>query len=118
MRDSRLEVKIYNILLDAGLPFEEEYEFPGLIGKSGRALRFDFCIFDEEGNIDFLIEAQGRQHYVPVAHFGGQRALYVQKQNDIKKRQYCIDHNLMLVTIPYYDEPKINYDYIMQAAGY
>lgn len=118
MRDSRLERKIFDILLEAGLPFEEEYEFPGLIGKSGRALRFDFCVFDDDNNIDFLIEAQGRQHYVPVPHFGGERALYAQKQNDIKKRQYCIDHNLNLVTIPYYDEPNVNYDYIMRAAGY
>ena len=52
MRDSLLEIKIYNILKDAGLPFEEEYEFEGLVGKSGRNLRFDFCIFDNY-SVDF-----------------------------------------------------------------
>ena len=54
MRDSIGEIKIYEILTDAGLPFEEEYEFEGLVGKSGRNLRFDFCVFDDCGNIDFL----------------------------------------------------------------
>lgn len=118
MRDSQMEVKIYEILKDAGLPFEEEYEFAGLVGKSGRPLRFDFCIFDDCGNIDFLIEAQGRQHYVPVGKFGGSKALWYQKYNDTLKRKYCLEHGLKLISIPYYDEGKITYDYIMQAAGY
>lgn len=118
MRDSKMEIKIFEILKDAGLPFEEEREFPGLVGKSGRPLRFDFCVYDDDHNIDFLIEAQGRQHYVPVGKFGGSRALKYQKYNDMLKRKYCLEHNLKLVTIPYYDEGKITYDYIMQAAGY
>lgn len=118
MRDSKLEIKIYDILIEAGIPFEEEYEFAGLVGKSGQPLRFDFCVFTDDGDIDFLIEAQGRQHYVPVSKFGGSRALYYQKYNDTQKRKYCLDHNITLVTIPYYDEHKVNYDYIMQAAGY
>lgn len=118
MRDSLMEIKIYDILTDAGLPFEEEYEFDGLVGSSGRPLRFDFCIFTDDGDIDFLIEAQGKQHYVPVGKFGGGRGVARQKHNDVLKRKYCLDHNLTLVTIPYYDEGKITYDYIMQAAGY
>lgn len=118
MRDSIMEIKIYNILTDAGLPFEEEYEFSGLVGKSGRNLRFDFCVFDDAGDIDFLIEAQGQQHYVPVGKYGGARHLRYQKYNDALKRKYCLDHNLKLVTIPYYDEGRISYDYIMKAAGY
>ncbi len=118
MRDSQMEIKIYDVLIEAGLPFEEEYEFPGLVGKSGRALRFDFAVFTDDGDIDFLIEAQGRQHYVPVGKFGGGRALYYQKYNDTLKRKYCLDHNIKLIAIPYYDEAKINYDYIMKAAGY
>ena len=118
MRDSSMEIKIYEILTDAGVPFEEEYEFPGLCGKSGRPLRFDFAIFDDNGEVDFLIEAQGRQHYVPVGEFGGGRALKYQKYNDLQKRKYCLAHNIKLVAIPYYEENQISYDYIMRAAGY
>lgn len=118
MRDSIGEIKIYEILTDAGLPFEEEYEFEGLVGKSGRNLRFDFCVFDDCGDIDFLIEYQGAQHYVPVGKYGGSRALKYQKYNDTLKRKFCLEHNLKLVTIPYYDEGRLSYDYIMKAAGY
>jgi len=34
----------------------------------------------------------------------------------MKKREYCRDHNITLVIIPYWDEARINYDYILNAA--
>lgn len=118
MRDSNLEIKIYKILSKSGLPFSEEFEFPDLRGRSGRCLRFDFAVFKDDGSIDFLIEAQGRQHYVPVAKFGGAKGLERQKRNDVAKRRYCLQHGLRLVTIPYYDENRINLNYILRAVGH
>lgn len=118
MRDSKLEVKIYNILTDFDVPFEEEYIFPDLRSSSGKSLRFDFAVFDDSGNLDFLIEAQGEQHYRPVKGFGGERAMHRQQYNDNLKRQYCLRHNIRLVYVPYYDINKLSYEYIMQAAGY
>lgn len=56
MRASRGEVKIEEILIEAGLHFKEEYSFPDLKSTSGRPLRFDFVVFDDDGNIDFIIE--------------------------------------------------------------
>ena len=114
MRDSTGEIKIYDILVNAEIPFEEEYEFSDLKSSSGRALRFDFAVFDDLGYLDFLIEFQGRQHYVPVKKFGGGKGVSRQKYNDLQKRKYCLEHNIKLVTIPYYDENKITYDFIMK----
>lgn len=71
MRSSRGEIKIYEILTMAGLPFEEEYIFPDLLSSSGRPLRFDFAVLDDNGEVDFLIEYQGIQHYQPKSKFGG-----------------------------------------------
>jgi len=76
MKASRGEIKIHEILEDAGLVFKEEYIFPGLTSTSGRPLRFDFAVFDDDGNIDFLIEYQGKQHYEASSKFGGKRGLY------------------------------------------
>jgi len=118
MRDSAGEVKIYNILSDNDIPFAEEYEFDDLIAESGRHLRFDFCVFTDDGDIDFLIEFQGRQHYKAIPKFGGRLGLQRQKHNDLAKRKYCDKHGLKLVAIPWYDENKISYDYIFNAAGY
>ena len=55
---------------------------------------------------------------MPVSRYGGARALKYQKYNDTLKRKFCLEHNLKLVTIPYYDEGRLSYDYIMKAAGY
>lgn len=116
MRASRGEIKIEEILQAAGLNFQEEYSFPDLVAESGRPLRFDFCVFDDDGNIDFLIEYQGAQHYEARSKFGGAHGLYQQKHNDAKKRNYCLTHGYTLIAIPYWDESIIDYDYIMKAA--
>ena len=118
MRASRGEIKIEEILQQAELDFKEEYVFPDLKSSSGRPLRFDFVVFDDDGNIDFLIEFQGKQHYEASSKFGGKRGLYQQQFNDNKKRRFCALHGFKLIEIPYTEAPLISYDYIMKKAGY
>ena len=118
MRASRGEIKIEEILTSAGLSFTQEYTFPNLNSASGHPLRFDFAVFDDCGDLDFLIEYQGIQHYEPKSKFGGIAGLRKQQYNDMKKREYCRDHNITLIAIPYWDDERLNYDYIMRAAGY
>ena len=38
--------------------------------------------------------------------------------NDTQKRQYCAAHGITLVTVPYWEEGMLDYDYLMRAAGY
>lgn len=118
MLSSRGEIKIHEILEDAGFNFKEEYVFPGLCSSNGRALRFDFAVFDDDGDIDFLIEFQGKQHYEPSSKFGGKKGLYQQQFNDNKKRRFCALNDIKLIEIPYYEEDLVDYDYIMKKAGY
>ena len=118
MRASRGEIKIEEILTEAGLNFKMEYIFPDLKSENGRPLRFDFVVFDDDNNIDFIIEYQGRQHYEASSKFGGKRGLYQQQHNDNKKRRFCALHDFTLIEIPYTEENLIDYDYIMHKAGY
>lgn len=118
MRASRGEIKIEEILQMNEMSFVEEYTFPDLVSFSGHPLRFDFAVFDDSGDLDFLIEYQGVQHYEPKSKFGGIQGLRKQQVNDMKKREYCRDHGITLIAIPYWDEERISYDYIMKAAGY
>ncbi len=118
MLSSRGEIKIHEILASAGLIFKEEYSFEGLNSPNGRPLRFDFAIFDDDGNLDFLIEYQGKQHYEASQKFGGKRGLYQQQFNDNKKRRFCALNDIKLIEIPYTEENLISYDYIMKQAGY
>lgn len=118
MKASRGEIKIADILTQASLPFIEEYSFPDLKGYKNTPLRFDFAVFSDDGELDFLIEFQGIQHYEPKSKFGGLQGLRQQQYYDMLKREYCKEHGITLVLIPYYDEGRINYDYIMKMAGY
>ena len=115
MRASRGEIKIEEILQQAGIPFQEEYSFPDLLSSTGHPLRFDFAIFDDEGELEFLIEYQGIQHYQAKSKFGSYTGLRKQQLNDMRKREYCRKHNIILIAIPYTDEGRITYDYIMNA---
>jgi hypothetical protein len=115
MKASRGEIKIHEILENAGLNFMEEYSFPDLVSSSGRPLRFDFAVLDDNGNLEFLIEYQGIQHYEAKSKFGGYSGLRKQQYNDLQKREYCRKHNIILIAIPYIDEGRIDYDYIMNA---
>lgn len=118
MKASRGEIKIAEILEMSGLNFKEEYSFPDLISIRGKCLRFDFAVFDDGDRLDFLIEFQGIQHYESKSKFGGYSGLKLQQFYDMEKLEYCKKNNIKLVIIPYWDENKIDYDYIMKAAGY
>ena len=118
MRASYGEMKIQEILQSAGLNFTEQYSFKDLISSSGHPLRFDFAVFDDDGEIDFLIEFQGIQHYKPKSKFGGISGLKKQQFYDMQKREYCKKHNITLIAIPYWDQEIVDYDYIMKLAGY
>ena len=117
MKSSRGEIKICDILDYAGLHYKEEYSFPDLVSSSGRPLRFDFAVFDDDGELDFLIEYQGKQHYEAINKFGGKSGFTKQRYNDAKKKAYCLEHGYNLICIPYWDEMILDYDYIMKAAN-
>lgn len=118
MAASRGEMKVSEILKMHNFRFKTEYSFPDLISSSGRPLRFDFAVFDDDGNIDFLVEYQGIQHYQPVKRFGGKKGLYRQKYNDNRKRIYCAKNDYPLVAVPYWDDNILDLDYLLEKAGY
>jgi hypothetical protein len=117
MRASRGEITIEEILTENGINFKMEYSFEDLKAPNGTLLRFDFAVFDDDWNLLFLIEFQGRQHYEAVSKFRGAKGLYQQQYNDNLKRRYCGLHGIKLVEIPYKDEYLLSYDYIMEKAG-
>ena len=100
MRSSRGEIKIEEILEKAGLNFIEEYTFPDLISSSGKSLRFDFAVMDDEGNLDFLIEYQGIQHFDTNNPWWTE----ILEKHDKMKREYCYNNNIKLIEIMYYDD--------------
>lgn len=102
-RTSLAEMCVNDFLNNLGYVINETYfrekTFPDLISKYGGFLRFDFVVMTPNGML--CIECQGKQHYVSVPYFGGDEQFYRRVENDNHKRQWCKDHNVKLVEIPY-----------------
>ena len=49
------------------------------------------------------IEYQGRQHYAPIEHFGGEKHFLHQQESDRKKRALCKENSVKLIEWPYTD---------------
>lgn len=62
-------------------------------------LPFDFYL----SKYNLCIEYHGKQHYEPVEFFGGMNSFKKQKENDYKKEKYCLDNNIKLLIIPYWE---------------
>lgn len=90
---SHQELKIRRLLNEQGIIFEEQYTFPDLKDKG--SLRFDFAIFEEDGNLSHLIEFQGKQHYDKNNRLYSEEGI----KRDLLKKQYCQDNNIPLVEI-------------------
>lgn len=91
------EMCIIKFLDKVGINYEFQYKIPNQKGK-GR-LSFDFYIYD----YNLCIEYHGRQHYEPIEFFGGVNSFEKQKKNDNKKEKHCLDNNIRLLIIPYWD---------------
>lgn len=99
---SSFQWRTVSILREHGVQYRVEVSFPELYGIGHKnLLRFDFAIYDMDGNIKYLLECQGKQHYKPVVEFGGTYQFNVQVQNDEVKREYAKNHNIPLIEIPY-----------------
>ena len=60
-------------------------------------LPFDFYL----PSYNTCIEYQGEQHYRPIEHFGGEEEFVIRKKHDKIKLEYCQQHKINLITIPY-----------------
>ena len=105
MRASRGEIKIEEILKESGLDFKMEYIFPELKSPNGRPLRFDFAIFNDNGEVKMLIEFDGKQHQGEgVFAKTEEEALLLYNEltySDNLKNEYCFNKCIPLLRIPY-----------------
>ena len=98
------EMVITAYLKEKNINFIQEYKFADC--KDERPLPFDFCVLDNSNNIQFLIEVNGKQHYEPRYSSNlevSQRLFEIQQKHDLIKETYCLQHNINLLIIPYYE---------------
>jgi hypothetical protein len=96
------EGKIIRWLEDNNITYNSQYYFRDLKGINNGYLKFDFAIFEDKSKTKLLclIEYDGAFHYVQTL-LGND--LEQQQEHDKIKDQYCLQHNIKLIRIPYWD---------------
>ncbi len=102
---SKLEKIIEEYLIKCQIKYSKEYRFVDC--RNEKPLPFDFAVFNRDGSINALIEADGIQHFEPVELFGGEKVFLEQKERDSIKNNYCSNNNIKLIRIPYYEQNNI-----------
>lgn len=93
------EKNIENLLKSNGINYAREYTFSDL--KDKKKLRFDFAIFDKNNSLSHLIEFDGRQHSNDYTPWNSEETLAERQARDKLKDEYCKEHNIRLIRIPY-----------------
>ena len=97
------EYQIQQILDNNNINYYYDSPFPELVKETGRRLRFDFIIYDDnfEKPIRF-IEFDGRQHIRgPEAGWSNSDSLETIQERDEIKNKFCANKGYPLVRIPY-----------------
>ena len=98
---SKGNYRIKSLLQDRNIMFVEEKKFNEC--KNKNHLPFDFYL----PKYNICIEFDGEQHFKPKDYFGGIDGFEKRKINDNIKNSYCLNNNINLIRIPYYDFDKI-----------
>lgn len=107
LRSSFGELQIETILQKNNINYKKEYHFKDLLSEKNNPLRFDFAIFDSNNCLNYLIEYDGEQHYSTQSDKIWKDNFQIRQYRDKIKNQYCIQHNIKLYRIPYWDKLKI-----------
>lgn len=98
LHESKGNRKIKEILENADIKFIQEKRFSDLKFDNGYSARFDFYLPD----YNTIIEYDGRQHFIQGNGVFDNKEKFTQTQeHDSIKNQYCKEHNITIIRIPY-----------------
>lgn len=103
------EQRIVELLEENNIPFIHDKPYLGLKTENGGAVRFDFRI-TQDSDCDYMIEFDGEQHYRPIPMYDDNLSFEKRKQRDKFKDDWCIEHNIPMIRIPYTRLKKLNID--------
>lgn len=109
---SKNELKIRQYLNSKDIKFETQYWFDDLRSPiTNWVLKYDFAIFDYNGNLCLLIEYDGEQHKFGT-RYSHDEAVNEEKFRRMKiydqlKTKYCEDNNIDLLRISFEDKDKV-----------
>lgn len=94
-RKSKGERNMRNWLEERKIIYKEQIRFSEL-----PRLAFDFGVYDDKGNLKYLIEVQGEQHFKEVFHYPSRPNYFkTQQEHDEQKRAFCKEKGIPLYEI-------------------
>lgn len=106
-RKSKFETEVQSILEYMNIKYISQYRFNEC--RDINPLPFDFYLPE----LNILIEVDGEGHYIPIPRTSDMsedealKLLYRTQFHDKIKTQYCIDNNIRLIRIPYWERKNI-----------
>ena len=98
LKESKGELLIKQFLISHNIYFESQKSFNDCRFKeTGQLARFDFYL----PNYNLIIEYDGQQHYKEVEIFSDDLKT-IQKRDNFKN-QWCKEHNIKMLRIPYFE---------------
>lgn len=103
---SMFEIEVAKILDKFGYRHKDQHWYSDC--RDINPLPFDFYLFDA----NILIEADGEGHYKPIRRGNmtqkeAERQLAIIQEHDKIKTQYCINNNIPLIRIPYWERKNL-----------
>lgn len=93
------ENKIEQLLKENNISYKKQFSFNDLYDKNpSYPLKFDFAIFNNH-QLSYLIEYDGIQHFIETNYFHENLKDCIKR--DQLKDNYCKNHNITLIRIPY-----------------
>lgn len=94
---------ITKILIENNIKFDYNKTFEELKNQTGRNLRFDFIIYNENGDLNRFVEFDGNQHKYGMRYGNWSKTEThdVIKERDEVKNNFCINNNYTLIRLPY-----------------
>lgn len=114
-QSSQGELVFSQLLIKQNINFKREYHFNDCRNpKTGKMLRFDFYLPD----YNVCIEFDGRQHYQPKGSFAELESFEDIQYRDKIKSEYCVDHNITLIRIPFSQVDNLDIEDILSIIDY
>ncbi|MCK9544923.1 MAG: DUF2726 domain-containing protein [Novosphingobium sp.] len=100
------EISVEKALIKSKQNYKKQFWFKNC--KHISYLRFDFAVFEDfdKTKLKCLIEYDGEQHYGIFEFYKGEFEK-IQKRDKIKT-DYCLQNNIKLIRIPYWEKSNIN----------
>lgn len=111
LRNSFGEQQIEKILKEYKLSYQKEFTFSDLVSENNIPLRFDFAIFEND-KLAYLIEYDGEQHFLNKTDKIWADNLENRQNRDKIKNKYCLDNNIVLYRIPYWEKNNLTFNLI------